>query len=173
MVRIETCGKAERDIQRTAVAIIKAKKKMEGAKIIANPFSELQMHYTNQAAKFAALANAKAAGWEKSQPDLIVIHKANGFSGLAIELKKQKENPFRAMNNGMMWLEGSKSEKVNHVWQQAYYLHQLREQGFYACFASGVPEALKVINDWCLGTLSRKEYRFDYSYYADCMIYRV
>lgn len=169
----QKCNRAEADLQKMALKIIKYKQAMQGAVVVANPFSELQLHYGSERAKNVALQKARAMGWQKGQPDLLILHPKNGYAGLALELKTQKADPFRKMRTGGLWLEESKAAQANHVWVQAAYLARLQRAGFYSCFAAGEPQILDILNQWCTGNLRKEEYHFSYSWEAENVIYRV
>ena len=154
--------------------MIKTKVAMRDAVVITNPLSEMQFYYNNERALYAAIAKAKALGWERGQPDLIILHPKNRCAGLALELKTQKEDPFRKFKGSEgIWLEESKAAQANHVWVQAAYLARLQRAGFYACFAAGEPQILDILNQWCTGNLRKEEYHFSHGWEAENVIYRV
>jgi hypothetical protein len=133
---------SEADLQKEVVKYIRLV--MPDAKIIANPFSELQLPGSEQY-RWKVLGNAKAKGWEKSQPDLIVLTSLENF---AIEIKTEENDPFRPYRGGGMWITHSKSEQVDHVLAQAKYLHDLRQKkGFnIAMFGAGFDQCKEIIN---------------------------
>lgn len=116
----------EADIQAAAVKAVK--KIYKGAKITANPLSELQLHYQNDRARNAAIMKAKAMGWEKNHPDLLIFIPQNS-TNLAIELKTPKANPFRKIRGGGMWIRDSQSQEAVRVREQMLYLFEL-DQNF-------------------------------------------
>lgn len=149
---------SERQLQQAVVKYIRLK--LKGAKIIANPFSEFQLP-GNEAYRNKVLSNMKASGWEKSQPDLI-IH----WEGLhiALELKTEKEYPFRPFRGGGMWIDKTKDEtKKAHVMAQAKYLHDLSEKSGFdlAVFVGGWDMAKAVIDSFADRLMNAKGY--DYS----------
>lgn len=175
-VKEKKCTLSEHAIQLNAVRRIKQDSRFGCPVIICNPFSELQLHYSGKAAKYSALSKAHAAGWEKSQCDLILIGERNGFAGLAVELKRQSKDPFRPFRgakNGKPWFEMGEGEEAMHVRAQAQYLSRMMGKGYYACFASGWPQVNELLTNWCTGNLRKEEYHFSHGWEAENVIYRV
>jgi len=73
------------------------------------------------------------------QPDLLIVEKRNGFSGLALELKTINANPFK--KNGEL-------RANEHLRQQDEWLTYLRIQGWSAHFAIGFDNAKELINKY-------------------------
>ncbi len=72
-------------------------------------------------------------------PDLFIFHKNDKYSMLVLELKADNSNPFKL--NGML--------KTNeHLEKQSKYLTYLNKQGAYASFATGVSEAINLIDKY-------------------------
>lgn len=70
-------------------------------------------------------------------PDLFIFYKNDKYSMLVLELKV--ESPFKL--NGML--------KTNeHLEKQSKYLTYLNNQGAYASFATGVSEAINLIDKY-------------------------
>jgi hypothetical protein len=70
-------------------------------------------------------------------PDLFIFYKNDKYSMLVLELKADNSNPFKL--NGML--------KTNeHLEKQSKYLTYLNKQGAYASFATGVREAISLID---------------------------
>ena len=92
------------------------------------------------------MGNAKAKGWEKSQPDLIVLTSLENF---AIEIKTEENDPFRPHRGVGHWITHSKSKQVDHVLAQAKYLSDLRQKkGFnIAMFGAGYDQCIEIVND--------------------------
>ena len=135
---------SEADLQMEVVKYIRLV--MPDAKIIANPFSELQLPGSDQY-RWKVLGNAKAKGWEKSQPDIICL---NRFQNFAIEIKTIENDPFRSFRGGGMWITHSQSEKVDHVLAQAKYLDDISNvRGFGAAMFGAGFDQCKAIVDYC------------------------
>jgi len=73
------------------------------------------------------------------QPDLFIVEKRNGFSGLALELKTLSSNPFK--KNGEL-------RSNVHLRQQDDWLTYLRVQGWSAHFAIGFDHAKELIDKY-------------------------
>lgn len=133
---------------------------MPDAKIIANPFSELQLPGSEQY-RWKVLGNAKAKGWEKSQPDIICL---NRFQNFAIEIKTEENDPFKPFRGGGMWITHSQSKGVDHVLAQAKYLDELRPCGIVGYFGAGFDQC-KAIVDYCKGNHNYQliGYNFEYT----------
>jgi len=72
-------------------------------------------------------------------PDLFIFYKNDKYSMLVLELKADNSNPFKL--NGML--------KTNeHLAKQSKYLAYLNKQGAYASFATGVSEAINLIDKY-------------------------
>jgi hypothetical protein len=72
-------------------------------------------------------------------PDLFIFYKNDKYSMLVLELKADNSNPFKL--NGML--------KTNeHLEKQSKYLTYLNKQGAYASFATGVSEAINLIDKY-------------------------
>lgn len=76
----------------------------------------------------------KKAGNEKDWPDIFIASPRHGYHGFFIELK-------RAFKNGRI-------PKSSHVENQALYMDDLEESGYYCCFALGFKEAKRIVDDW-------------------------
>lgn len=133
---------SEAEIQKKVVSYINAV--YPGAIIIANPFSELQLAGSDQY-RYKVLGNAKAKGWEKSQPDLIVL---TSYCNFAIEIKTEENDPFRKMRGGGIWIKESKSKQREHVLAQAQYLSRLsQDKGFWlSTFGAGYDQCIEIVN---------------------------
>jgi rhamnose utilization protein RhaD (predicted bifunctional aldolase and dehydrogenase) len=72
-------------------------------------------------------------------PDLFIFYKNDKYSMLVLELKADNSNPYKL--NGML--------KTNeHLEKQSKYLTYLNKQGAYASFATGVSEAISLIDKY-------------------------
>lgn len=131
---------SEGELQMQVVKYIRAT--IPGAKIIANPFSELQLPGSEQY-RWKVLGNAKAKGWEKSQPDIICL---NRFQNFAIEIKTEENDPFRPFRGGGMWITHSQSKQVDHVLAQAKYLDDLRPCGIVGYFGAGFDQCKEIVD---------------------------
>ena len=133
---------SEADLQKEVVKYIRLV--MPDSIIIANPFSELQLPGSDQW-RWKVLGNAKAKGWEKSQPDIICINRICNF---AIEIKTEENDPFRPYRGGGRWITHSKSKEVEHVLGQAKYLHNLIKTGSFdvAMFGAGFDQCKFIVD---------------------------
>lgn len=68
-------------------------------------------------------------------PDMIILKPSNGYNGLCLELKA--ESPYK--KNGELF-------KNDHLKEQNEVLRQLRKEGYYADFVTGIDEAKRVID---------------------------
>ena len=133
--------------------------------LIANPLSELQLNYNSKTAKFSKLSKMKQAGWEASQPDLMILHEGEF---IAIELKTPETNPFRPFRGGGMWIEKSKDfAGVEHVMSQLNYLDRLRNVGFTVALLDSFDSACKLISGE-KDHLTR--YKFSYGLNPSCEV---
>lgn len=149
---------SEAELQMQVVKYIRAT--IPGVKkIIANPFSELQLPGSEQY-RWKVLGNAKAKGWEKSQPDIICL---NRFQNFAIEVKKEDEDPFRPFRGGGMWITHSQSKQVDHVLAQAKYMYDLRQCGTWSCFGAGFDQC-KAAVDYFRDNLTYKLTGYNFKY---------
>jgi len=129
----------EADIQKQVVKAVR--KLYKGAKVIANPLSEVQMNYDNPRAKNAALSKAKAMGWQANQPDLLIFIPKNR-TNLAIELKTPETNPFRKIRGGGMWIHDSKGQDAVRVRDQMLYLFELDQNFDFIGILTSVDQVL-------------------------------
>lgn len=143
----------EADIQISTVReVLRAYK---GARIFANPLSELQIHFTHEVAKMKALAKAKAMGWDKNHPDLLIFipdHHGKPAVNIAVELKTKAENPFRQIRGKGVWINDSRarngtgpSKAAARVIAQAQYLYSLSGNFDFCFFACHTVEVLTAI----------------------------
>ena len=95
------------------------------------------LHLTiNQARIHASLQSGRA--W----PDLFIYEPSRGYYGLAIELKKE--------GTSVIMKIGERKGKLStdpHIQEQALMLKTLLKKGYYANFAVGFDDAVKII-DW-------------------------
>ena len=159
----------ESQIQKATIKAIKATHK---CKIIANPLSEMQLHYKSERAKQAALAKARAQGWEAGQPDLTVILKGHT---VAIELKTPATNPFRPFNRkkDVLWIEASTDHnKTEHVTNQLKYLAELYTLGVAPFVCWSVDQSLAAIKAAITGDYSQFTlYTFSYGWDSGLQVY--
>ena len=89
---------------------------------------------------------AKKISFQKSSrgiPDITIYKKNNQYSGLCLELKKDRE--------GVFLKDGSISTS-KHISEQNNMLQRLTKEGFYAVFSCGWSDTKKII-DWYMGNL--------------------
>lgn len=72
-------------------------------------------------------------------PDIIIFESRHNSCGLAIELKREGENPYR---------KDGKLKSSSHLKEQASWLDHLLRQGFQAKFATGYHEAIELIDNY-------------------------
>lgn len=72
--------------------------------------------------------------------DLLILHPRNGYHGLAIEIKASKDNLYQKRNGEYLNNE--------HIKGQLQTILELKRIGYYSCFACGIDECLKVIDDY-------------------------
>jgi hypothetical protein len=106
--------------------------------LIVNPFSEARLSN-------AQISQAKAQGWRKSQPDILIISLSESFNGLALELKRFKSNPYK--KDGTLKKQKLKNGK-DHLQEQYNELVKLSNNGFKAHFSVGLKETLSIIDEY-------------------------
>lgn len=128
----------------------------------------------NQIQRGRQAQKMRAQGFEKSRPDLYLLFAQiidkKLWGGIAMEVKKKEENPFRLMRNGKMWIEGSKSEKVDHFLDQFAFLDAGKPAGLMPFVCSSFDRAKQII-DWYMSPeglpIEIKKYRFSYGMRSD------
>ena len=136
----------EHEIQTKFVKLLKSE--FPGCMIIANPFSEMQLHTKSDRAKYAALAKAKAAGWQRGVPDIILgISEAQSFHLHYIELKTDERNPFRRFNNSeYAWLEKTHDQEARaHVLAQLDWMQASGGHHVARWFLIGEPDTVSFV----------------------------
>ncbi len=83
----------------------------------------------------------KAMRFHRGMPDFRIFYPAFGFKGLFIELKKDGE---RIKKKNGEW-------KDKHLEEQAFIIDSLSLLGYKACFAVGMGEAIKAVDDYMSG----------------------
>ena len=73
-------------------------------------------------------------------PDLMIYERSGKYIGLAIEIKREGQYPYK--KDGTL-------KKNEHLEKQQKYLNDLEKRGWKAVFCTGFDEAKKVI-DWYL-----------------------
>lgn len=112
-----------------------------GTIIIANPFSEIQIHGSENYRK-TVLMKAQAMGWRKETPDIILLKNNGQYCGLALELKRTGSDPLRIPRGKTKpWVQESTSKEAERVRGQAIALAELYAQGYLATFATGLDAA--------------------------------
>ncbi len=76
----------------------------------------------------------------KGHPDLLIYKKSGPYCGLALELKREGESPFR---------KDGKIRAGEHLANQNKWLKYLRKQGWAAFFSTGLNESCDII-EWYL-----------------------
>lgn len=153
---------SEADLQALVVSTIRTLH--PEIEIVANPLSELQLHYRSERAKHAALMKAKRAGWKQAQCDLLLFTEGQAVPNLAIELKRPEKNPFRQFrSSGKMWIDETKDfANIEHVISQMAYLGNLESKGFRPFVLSDLESVMDAIT-FAIDTncLDSMKYRFD------------
>ena len=179
-----TEAKSEDQVQAKLIAEIR--RRLPGVPTIVNPHSSQRKNMTPAAAARIAQYNY-TQGFEEGQADVILPHcrkypntPAFEFVGLCVELKTEKEDPFRKSKAGY-WIDtsvkrdlpGVPTKGAAHAQRQAFFLHKMRENGHFATFAAGEAQALAVL-DWYLDRklLEFEKYEFDYNL-EKCWIWKI
>jgi len=81
---------------------------------------------------------AAALRRRKGVPDLMIFEPRGEYKGLFIELKAEGTTVFK---------KDGEIVSNKHFKEQYEYITMLNDRGYYATFASGIDEALKVINN--------------------------
>ena len=93
-------------------------------------------------------SEAKKQGKTKSWPDFFIATPRRGYNGLFVEIKKAGERIFKVRTPDEYASE--------HIEDQAKMLQRLRNEGYYAQFAVGYQETIKLI-EWYLSNSNKKE----------------
>lgn len=88
----------------------------------------------NQAIQYASMQSC--SGW----PDLFIPYASRGYHGLFLELKKEETTIYLKRNNKQLVSDA-------HIRTQAATLTRLNEAGYFARFAVGYDNAVRII-DW-------------------------
>lgn len=72
-------------------------------------------------------------------PDILVFEPRGIYHGLCIELKRDRDSLYN--KDGTM-------KKSEHLTAQLTCLNLLNQKGYYACFACGLDEAMKLIDEY-------------------------
>ena len=75
----------------------------------------------------------------RGYPDLFIAYPTKGYSGLFIEIKSDKANPFK--KNGEL-------RSNEHLTEQQNVLKRLNESGYKALFGVGVESCFKIIDEY-------------------------
>jgi len=94
--------------------------------------ADLHIEGVNNAKLFGAIKRRYLH--ERGYPDLFIAHRARGFGGMFIEIKKD-----------------DKLKNDKHTKEQKEYHQRLNEQGYYVCFGMGLEDTLRKIS-WYLET---------------------
>ena len=126
--------KTEKELQKAVIAYIRRniKPKFVGLRIIVNPWAGVRMSKNK-------MSEAKALGFEPSQPDIMIPFEMYLNTGLAIELKKQGVT---------VWNKNGTLRESKHIKEQFECLQDLAIQGYAANFAVGYKEAINQINKY-------------------------
>jgi len=100
--------------------------------------------------KWSLMKENKDNNSHSGYPDLVIYKKSNGYMGLALELKREGNSPFKK--------DGTLKKDV-HLEEQQAWLDVFAELGFKAQFVVGFDEAMAVINKYLSkrASLKRKE----------------
>ncbi len=131
----------EESLQKIVVAYIRANVKPEfpSLTLIANPLSSMSFsrdQYKNR----RIMQKANDRGLERGQPDLIISFKKGDKSGLALELKIDRNKVFSTKTGKLL--------KNEHLERQNEVLENLSENGFVARFACSKEEAFAYIRSY-------------------------
>lgn len=143
--------KKEKDIQKRIVSYI-FKRYGKEVNLVVNPMSDMPLPKGWTAIQLGKFwKNMRAQGWQQSQPDLLILHPAFDFCGLAIELKKdEKSNPVREFRGkpGKLWINETTNtgKEYERSIGQARYLSNLIGQGYFACFCADEKKAILLID---------------------------
>lgn len=88
-----------------------------------------------QAHNIKIMSDAKAEGFEKSNPDVLIVHHNGQYSGLAMELKRSDVTVYN--KNGTL-------RKVEHLKAQESKLNSLKANNWKAEFVCGLDAAKKM-----------------------------
>lgn len=86
----------------------------------------------------AARKNAKAAGFQRGWPDLMIYEPSHPFVGLALELKTESARIYK--------LDGEPASK--HIREQRDKLIELKQRKWNADFALGFEDAVAKIDEY-------------------------
>jgi hypothetical protein len=100
--------------------------------LITNPFSEMKL-------SFSQISKAKSEGWIRSQPDVVIVYYNKHYTGLVLELKTKKANPYR--KDGAL-------KKNKHLHDQNKELDKYTENMFKASFGVGLKDTLEKIDNY-------------------------
>lgn len=90
-------------------------------------------------------------------PDMIILKPTTRYHGLMLELKTEDNTPFK--KDGSLKSKVDKSTGIDEIFEQASSLDSLTALGYYATYAVGMDEALKIIEDYMSGYIViRKPY---------------
>lgn len=145
------------------------RKEYPGLKFSINPFSGMTFKMPENL-KRKLLKDAKEQGWEKSAPDMIFNASRCGYTGLAIELKKEDRYPFRPWRRSKdYFIDKTDNEKYKtHILEQASYLHDLRKEGYLAVFCENSSHAIGLIDRYMAGDFDSIVHKLDlYEFYFD------
>ena len=80
---------------------------------------------------------AKKMRSERGLPDMIILEPKGKYCGLCLELKREDTTVF---------LKDGSISKSKHIQEQAAVLRALNDKGYYATFAVGIDEAMRVVD---------------------------
>jgi hypothetical protein len=86
----------------------------------------------------------KSLKCDKGIPDLWIIKKVNGYSGLVLELKTEQESPY---------LKDGSLSKSKHIQEQHQRLQELQKEGFFALFSPGLQFTCAIIDKYLNGEI--------------------
>ena len=89
--------------------------------------------------KFQAISFSKLK-CSRGIPDLFIAEPKKGYSGLYLEIKKDKSE---------VYTKKHKIRKTPHIQEQFEMLERLKDKGYYASFGCGFDSCIKLI-DWYL-----------------------
>lgn len=73
------------------------------------------------------------------QPDMIILEPNKEYKGLVMEIKKDA---------GEVYLKNGQYSNAKHIQEQLETLTLLNEKGYFATFACGIDEAIRIIDNY-------------------------
>ncbi len=132
-MEIGVMAKQEEILHKSIVRYLNFLSNVHGEILYTSDLSGIFIKNKNYAGRIAQLRRRKGI------PDLLIFEPRKGYHGLFIEIKAAGKSPFK--KNGDL-------KAGSHLREQFEYITELNNRGFYAAFATGIDEAMKIINDY-------------------------